>query len=124
MKMKQYCLLACSLLFSGFSRAQAPVIVSVSPIALSVEQYGKFEALIDLSVNPVNPYDYDELRTEAIFTAPDGTSRTVDGFYMEDFTITNTNTGALSPSSVKGFRIRYSPAQTGIWSYTVRCVNA
>lgn len=124
MKMNQNCLLACFVLISGFATAQAPVIVSVTPLAVSVEQYGKFEVMIELSVNPVNPYDYDELRTEAVFTAPDGTSRTVDGFYMEDFTITNTNTGALSPSPAKGFRIRFSPVQTGTWSYVVRCVNA
>jgi len=123
MILNRTCLLCFFLLRSGFAAAQSPVIVSVTPASASAEQYGKFEVLIELNSMPVNPYDYDELRTEATFTAPDGSSRTVDGFYMEDFTITNTNTGALSPLPAKGFRVRFSPTQPGTWNYSVRCVN-
>ena len=104
--------------------AQAPVIQSVVPKSTDIEQYGKFEASLALTANVANPYDYDEIRVEAVFTAPDGQTTLVEGFFMEDFEIANTNTGALKALPTKGFRIRFSPRKPGKWSYAVSCTNA
>jgi hypothetical protein len=118
----------CLLLFFcpaiGRLLAQAPLIQSATPLSTVVDQYGKFEVQLALSATYNNPYDYDEIRVEATFTAPDGSSRQVDGFYMEDFQITNPATGGLSALPTKGFRVRFSPTQTGTWTYTLQCTNA
>ena len=104
--------------------AQVPVIQSVVPNSTNIEQYGKFEASLALTANFANPYDYDEIRVEAVFTAPDGETTLVEGFFMEDFEIANTNTGALKALPTKGFRIRFSPRKPGKWTYAVSCTNA
>lgn len=104
--------------------AQAPVIQSITPLANSVEQWGKFEARIVLSATFTNPYDYDQIRVTAVFTAPNGTQTSVEGFYMDDYNL-NTVSGNLSAnSSGNGFRLRFSPRQAGQWSYTVSCTTA
>lgn len=118
------CMLALSALHSILATAQVPVIHGVIPIANSVELNGKFEALLDMTAVYTNPYDYDEIRVNAVFTAPNGTQTTVEGFYMEDYQIANQNTGSLSPLGVNSFRIRFSPRQIGVWTYSVSCTNS
>lgn len=113
-----------TLLLPHLAIAQAPVIQSVTPVATSIEKWDKFEAKIALNAAYTNPYNYEEIRVYAVFTAPDGVQTTVDGFYMEDFAL-DTGTGnltALSPGN--GFRIRFSPDKTGAWSYIVSCTTA
>lgn len=109
--------------FSKNTQAQAPVIQAVTPQSATVEQYGKFEARLSMTAAFANPYDYDEGRVTAIFTAPSGEQTTVEGFYMEDFEIV-ASTGALTTLPTKGFRIRFSPQKPGQWSYSVSCTNA
>ncbi|MEY3241437.1 MAG: hypothetical protein RIR11_2876 [Bacteroidota bacterium] len=105
--------------------AQVPVIQSVVSVSNTIEQYSKFEAKINVNASFINPYDYDEIRVTAVFTAPNGEQITVEGFYMEGFQIANTNTGTLSAlPSANGFYLRFSPRQTGNWSYNVACTNA
>lgn len=111
-------------IFCQTSHAQAPVIQAITPLSSTVEQYGKFEARLNLTAAFANPYDYDEIRVTATFTTPGGGEQTtVEGFYMEDFEIV-TSTGALTTLPTKGFRIRFSPRKPGQWSYTVSCTNA
>lgn len=104
--------------------AQAPVITAVTAISNTVTYRERFEAVLTISTAYNNPYDYDEIRVEAVFTAPSGNSTTVDGFYMEPFQVTNTTTGALQSTGPGGFRVRFSPGEPGIWTYQVRCINA
>jgi hypothetical protein len=104
--------------------AQIPVITSVTPTAASVEQWGMFEAKIALNASYTNPYDYDQIRITVAFTAPDGETTTVEGFYMEDFLL-NTNSGALTSNNAgSGFRIRFAPRKVGSWTYLVSCTTA
>ncbi len=104
--------------------AQAPIINNVLPKSVAVELNGKFEASLDLTAAYSNPYNYDEIRVAATFISPDGEQTIVEGFYMEDFQIANAN-GGLSPlPNGNGFRIRFSPRKTGLWSYSVSCTNA
>ncbi|MCC6282337.1 MAG: DUF5060 domain-containing protein [Saprospiraceae bacterium] len=104
--------------------AQAPSITAVTPAPGSVEQWGKFEVKLDVTANWVNPYDYDEIRVAAVFTDPDGLSKTVDGFFMQDHTITNTQTGSLSTVGNGSFKVRFSPDKTGTWTYALSITNA
>lgn len=86
-------------------------------ISQSVEQFGKFESSLNISSTYENPYDYDEIAVTAVFTAPNGDQKEVDGFYIEDYDL-NTTTGSLAPIG-DGFKVRFSPDQIGTWNYEV-----
>lgn len=103
--------------------AQAPVITAATPLSASVEQWGKFEVKLDITANWSNPCDYDEIRVNAVFTDPDGQTRAVEGFFMQDHTL-NTQSGALSPVGSGAFRLRFSPDKAGTWKYSLSCTNA
>ncbi len=119
-----FALIAIFPLLSLKMKAQAPNITAVTPVATVVEQYGKFEARVSLTAAYTNPYDYDNIRVSAVFTGPNGQSRTVDGFFMQEFQLTNPQTGALAPIGSGVFKIRFAPDQEGVWNYVVSCTNA
>ena len=96
-----------------------PVIKAVSVIDPVVEQYGKFEAVLDLDATFNNPYDYNEIVVSAIFSSPSGNRKNVDGFFMYDYEL-NTINGALSPTGDKQFKIRFSPDEIGNWTFQVK----
>lgn len=103
--------------------AQAPQILQIIPANTSVEQYGKFEAVVGLTAVFTNPYDYDQISVTGIFTGPNGQSVAVDGFFMQDFEITNTQTGTINALNNGVFKIRFAPSQIGTWSYTLTCTT-
>jgi len=115
--------LYCVILATINAVAQAPVINSVTANATSIPKYGKFELTIDLTSAYSNPYNYDEISTQCIFIAPTGRKDTVDGFYMENYTL-NTTTGALTDLGTHNFKVRYSPNLTGKWSYILSATNS
>ena len=117
-----FLLLSCCMAIQN-ARAQAPVIVSATPVVTTVEQWGKFEILLDINANWTNPYNYDEIRVACTFTAPDGQTKSVDGFFMQPYTVTNEQTGTISPVGSGQFRVRFSPDQTGAWKYALSCTN-
>lgn len=101
-----------------------PEIRTVTATDTLVEQYGKFEAALDLTATYTNPYNYEEILVSATFTAPDGQQHTVDGFYMQDFEL-NPQNGGLTPIGNQGtFKVRFSPNQTGEWTYEVAVRDA
>lgn len=102
--------------------AQAPVINSISPSAASVSIYDKLELTINLTAGFANPYDYDDIVVRASFTSPGGMVDQIEGFYYSGYTL-NTSTGNLTPTGQNSFRIRYAPAETGTYSYTVTVTN-
>lgn len=95
-----------------------PEIHGVEILTPTVEQYGKFEASVDLTADFDNPYDYEEISVTATFSSPGGEMTTVDGFYMVDYSL-NTSNGNLSALGTNGFRVRFSPDEIGNWSFTV-----
>ncbi len=99
------------------SQAQSPTILSVTPTAVSVGRYEKFEAVVVLTGTIANPYDYDALVLRGVFTAPSGSKDTIEGFYMQDFDL-NTTTGSLITTTTS-FRIRFSPTEIGAWHYSL-----
>ncbi|MEZ4773015.1 MAG: DUF5060 domain-containing protein [Bacteroidia bacterium] len=94
-----------------------PSINGVTPAATVVGQYEKFEVSVSLTANYTNPYDYDQIRVFATFTSPSGDQQIVDGFFMKDYTLTGA--GTLNDNGTEGFRVRFSPHETGIWTYVV-----
>jgi hypothetical protein len=108
-------------LLSTAVTAQSPTIQSINSNSNSIQRFEKLELTVLLTAAFSNPYDYDDIVLKGIFTAPSGKKDTVEGFYMQDFTL-NTGNGNLTPG-VNSFRIRYAPAETGIYSYLVTCDN-
>ncbi|MBV6440146.1 MAG: hypothetical protein EPGJADBJ_01808 [Saprospiraceae bacterium] len=105
------------------AQAQAPVITAATPVATTIEQWGKFEVQLDIAATWSNPYNYDEIRVECAFIAPDGATQTVDGFFMQDFQ-PDTQNGELTPVGSGTFKVRFSPGKPGVWKYNLSCANA
>lgn len=103
--------------------AQQPVIHEVIDVGDPVEQYGKFEAEVRLTATFSNPFDYEDIRVEGLFTGPNGRQKEVEGFYIQAFEWTDYQTGAIAPKGNGTFRLRFAPDQPGIWRYTVSCVT-
>lgn len=108
--------------FLSTTLAQMPIITAVEPVSQSVAQYEKFEAKLELTANYSNPYDYDDIAITALFTAPDGRSFTVDGFFMQDFDL-NTQSGNIAALNHGVFKVRFAPDQPGEWRYVVSCAT-
>ncbi len=123
MKKNKLLLLVASIVCAVNVQAQAPVFNSVAANAASIVKYDKFELTIDLTSAYTNPYNYDEISTQSIFTAPSGRKDTVDGFYMENYSL-NTSTGALTDLGTHNFKVRYAPNETGNWSYVLSAKNS
>ncbi len=114
--------LASFLVLSQIS-AQIPIVTAAVPTATTVEMWGKFEVKLTIAANFSNPYNYDEIRTAATITAPDGKTRQVEGFFIQDYSL-NTQTGTLAAVGTGSFKIRFSPDQIGVWKYKISCTNA
>ena len=57
--------------------------------AQNVEHFGKFETDVNISINYENPFDYDEIAVTAVFTAPNGEQKEVDGFFIDRYEVSN-----------------------------------
>ncbi|HMU05158.1 MAG TPA: DUF5060 domain-containing protein, partial [Saprospiraceae bacterium] len=83
-------------------------------------KYQKVEWTIQMtSPMLVNPYDYDEINIKATLISPSGKEKVIDGFFMQDFNLNETN-GNLTPINQGVFKIRFSPDEIGTWNYTIR----
>jgi hypothetical protein len=90
----------------------------VTPTQATVAKWDMYEAIIDLSAAYTNPYDYTDIAVQAILTSPTGAQRTVDAFWMQDYSI-DQSTGVLSPIGTAAFRLRFMPDEQGQWSYVL-----
>jgi hypothetical protein len=104
--------------------AQPPVIHGVSAQSAAVEQHGKFEATLSLSASYGNPYDYDEIAVSARFTGPAGQEYVVDGFFMQEYELSDEAAGLISALGTGVFKVRFAPDQPGSWSYQLFCTQA
>ena len=90
------------------------------PLAESVGTYEKFEVVVELDADFINPYDPTELRLDARFTSPSGQSVTVPGFYYRDFELDLSGTrDRVTPTGESSWRVRFAPDEAGEWSYRV-----
>ena len=70
-----------------------PGIANVAANATEIPQYRKFEVSLQLSGTWDNPFDPTQVRLDAEFRAPDGTTRLVPGFFYQSFPPTRTRAG-------------------------------
>jgi hypothetical protein len=106
-----------------YKAMNAPQILSVTPNDTLVEQYDKFEAVVELDAAFDNPYDYEQINVEATFQSPNEEVFQVDGFYMQDYDL-NIFNGGITPVGNGGFKIRFSPNTPGVWTYQVMVTDS
>jgi hypothetical protein len=83
----------------------APQIRIEGTNAGSVKRYEKFEVLYDLErVGIHNPYDPEDIDVYGVFTAPSGKKMRINGFYDDH-------------QGADQWKLRFSPGETGIYSY-------
>ncbi len=101
---------------------QAPVINSITADKSAVLRFEKIELTIQFTGAYTNPFDYDDILVQADITTPSGASEVVEGFFIEDYSI-NLSSGNITPLGVSQFRIRYTPRETGQYTYTITVKN-
>jgi hypothetical protein len=87
------------------SYAAAPEITNIRQRFDTIGLYEKFEISLDLKCEFVNPFDPEDIDIQAVFVSPTGKSWKIPGFYY------------FSQSLL--WKVRFSPDETGQWSYTV-----
>ncbi len=85
--------------------AAPPEIIRLRQRPDSVGIYEKFEVSLELKCEFINPFDPDQIDINAEFTAPSGKKWRINGFY--DFSMSTL------------WKVRFSPDETGKWSYIV-----
>lgn len=109
------------LIISNLANSQ-PVINTLSENNDTIGQFQKFELSLDLTATYINPFDYSQISIQGIFTSPANVVDTVDGFYYQNYTL-NISTGALTKNGTPQWKIRYSPKETGTYSYIIKCAD-
>lgn len=112
-------LILLSFFFPVWILAQ-PHFISIEPQQTDASQNEIFELNIQLTTSAANVYNFNEIRLFGIFTAPDGTVFEQDGFYYQHFT---SQKGQLVPSGAPYWKIRFTPQQTGAWTYNVKVID-
>ena len=120
MKTIAACIVSILFFHPALLKAQ-PVINNIVVNGSSIARFNKLEIITTITASYGNPYNYDEIVLQCIFTAPSGRRDTVDGFFMQDYNLSN---GNLTATGTGNFRVRYSPNETGSWSYTLSCTNS
>ncbi|HEX2900225.1 MAG TPA: DUF5060 domain-containing protein, partial [Bacteroidia bacterium] len=124
MKPKQILLLAA--LLSCLGVWATPNLTNIS-FPSTVGKYHKFEVNFDLN-QYLNPYDEEQINVWAEFISPSGKPFKAYGFYYEDWQ--KVDDGApdsdeiLIPTGQHGWKIRFSPNETGEWALRVRATDA
>jgi len=103
--MKKFIVTILSYAFLMPSIMAQPEIGRVFQRADTVGLYEKLELSLNMEAEYVNPFDPEEVDVVAAFVSPSGETWKVPAFY--------------DGSRRGGFIIRFSPVETGKWSYTV-----
>ena len=127
-KMRYFSTLIVLMLASNLLLA-LPNITSVSPNASTIGQYEKLELTVGLSsTNYTNPYDFTISSGGAVlratFTSPTGMVKIVDGFYLQQYAVANITNGSLTTTGATSWRVRFTPNETGLWSYSLTFQDA
>jgi hypothetical protein len=80
-----------------------PQISAVSLDRSELPRYESLEMTVELSAEYSNPYDAREVTLEGAFTAPDGSTMNVPGFWDGE----------------EAWRLRFTPSQEGEWQYAL-----
>jgi len=101
------CLVILTITITGTFAIKAPEIQMLRQRPDTVGLYEKFEVSFNINNGNeyVNPFDPDEIDITAVFTSPAGKKWTIPGFYYY-------SGGTL-------WKLRFSPDEAGVWSYTI-----
>ncbi len=109
----------------GFGQGQVlalPVIHTINPNSTTIARYDKLELSVSLSAIFSNPFDYGQLSLQGVFVSPGGQQYFMDGFYYQNYEVSQPN--VLVPIGSPGWRIRFAPNQTGLWTYYIKVSDA
>jgi len=102
----------------------APGIANITVNQARVPRYQKIEITFDLSGTWSNPFDPDQVAADAVFQAPDGATKTVPGFYFQDYQRTHVNgRETLTPIGRPAWKVRFTPVATGAYRYMLKATN-
>ena len=87
--------------------ADLPSISEAVPNRTEIPRYSSLELMVALKAKFGNPYDLRQVSLDGIFTAPDGLTVKVPGFWDGETT----------------WRIRFTPSQVGNWSYSLTVMD-
>lgn len=110
------------LMFTIVTLKASPIFNSISTNKDTLGIYEKFEITIHLTASFSNPYDKNQIHLRAQFTSPSGKNFIIDGFYYQDFI----RTGPPETLIVNGspnWKIRFTPNETGQWTYRIICTD-
>jgi hypothetical protein len=109
------------ILMMSISLLAQPRINAVTTNAPSVGKYQKWELTTTINnTNFTNPFDFAQAVLSCKFTAPSGTTKTVDGFWKKGQEITDLPKGIIIPKvSEDGWYVRFSPTEVGTWTYSL-----
>lgn len=93
-----------------------PEIISVTPENNKVEQYEKFELIVDFKGTYQYPYNPEDIDLTAVFTSPSGKKFTMLGFFYS---------GKVDGVNIKDavWKIRFAPPVSGKWTYSITVKN-
>lgn len=116
MKKSVLLLLFAGLFCIGYSQ---PKITNLA-YPKDVKLFGLYEISFQLGTYD-NPYDPSVIDVYAEMTDPEGHVYRVNGFYYEDYKFTNANRiEKYQPNpSNNGWRVRFTPQQTGKWTFAI-----
>src|SRR3954447_22920417 len=90
----------------------ATLAASATPTAITVAQYGLFEAQLPVETIVKNVFDPTQLQVNVVFTAPDGKSVTIPAFWMQPYRQTcsqNCTVEVLQSDGAGSWRVRFTP---------------
>jgi hypothetical protein len=100
-------------LWNFFSYAgTAPSFSTIQVNNAAIPQYEKIEITFTLNGTNALSFDYDSMLVQGVFSAPNGQTKTVDGFLFS-----NTGGNAI-------WKVRFTPLQTGTWTYFLKAKNS
>ena len=104
--------------------SRTPLAINgVAASATQVTQYERLELKVALAATYDNPFDPDDVRLDALFTAPSGQKVSVPGFFAVDHR-REIRDGAevMVPLAENGWRVRFAPREIGKyrWQLTLR----
>ena len=101
-------------------------ITGVTPASNTVGQFDLFEASFDLDRTYSNPFDPDEISVDVTFTSPSNQVSVVPAFWYQDFTASVNGQGNedYAANGTPGWRVRFTPSETGVYSYTISAHDA
>jgi hypothetical protein len=93
-----------------------PDHVAPRPAATAVDQWQQFEAGVDVTPRPANPFDPAQADVQAVFQAPDGRRVHVIGFWYQAYDRALVNgSERLTATGDPYFMARFTPTTAGRW---------